>query len=86
MNVSIVTFPQTRVAGIRHAGHPSQEHETARKLVAWKLEHRLLDQSRYRSYGLHYTDPDPHSLASTASTSASPTTELSSPMPMALSR
>jgi AraC family transcriptional regulator len=57
MPVSIVTFPQTRVAGIRHVGHPSKEHETARKLVAWKLEHGLLDQARYRSYGLHYTDP-----------------------------
>lgn len=57
MDVSIVTFPQTRVAGIRHVGPPSLEHETARRLVAWKLEHRLLDQARYRTYGLHYTDP-----------------------------
>jgi AraC family transcriptional regulator len=57
MNVSIVTFPQTRVAGIRHIGSPSLEHETVRKLVAWKLERRLLDQVRYRTYGLHYTDP-----------------------------
>ena len=55
--VSIVIFPETRVAAISHVGSPSQEHETARKLVAWKLEHRLLDQARYRSYGLHYTDP-----------------------------
>jgi AraC family transcriptional regulator len=57
MEVSIVAFPQTRVAGIRHVGPPSLEHETARKLVAWKLERRLLDQARYRTYGLHYTDP-----------------------------
>lgn len=57
MNVSIVTFPKTRVAGIRHVGDPSQEHETVRKLVAWKLERRLLDQTLYRTYGLHYTDP-----------------------------
>jgi AraC family transcriptional regulator len=57
MEVSIVEFPETRVAGIVHKGAPSQEHETARKLVAWKLEHRLLDQARYRTYGLHYTDP-----------------------------
>ena len=57
MDVSIVTFPETRVAVISHVGPPSQEHETARKLIAWKLELRLLDQSRYRSYGLHYTDP-----------------------------
>jgi AraC family transcriptional regulator len=57
MQVSIVTFPETKVAGISHVGSPALEHETARKLIAWKLEHRLLDQSRYRSYGLHYTDP-----------------------------
>lgn len=57
MDVNIVTFPETRVAGIRHLGPPWLEHDTARKLVAWKLEHRLLDQSRYRSYGLHHTDP-----------------------------
>jgi AraC family transcriptional regulator len=57
MNVSIVTFPETRVAGIRHIGPHSLEHDTAMKLVAWKLERRLLDQARYRTYGLHYTDP-----------------------------
>lgn len=57
MQVSIVTFPETRVAAILHVGPPWQEHETVRKLVAWKLENRLLDPARYRSYGLHYTDP-----------------------------
>jgi AraC family transcriptional regulator len=57
MEVSIVVFPETRVAGISHRGAPWQEHETARKLVAWKLEHRLLDQARYRTYGPHYTGP-----------------------------
>jgi AraC family transcriptional regulator len=57
MNVSIVEFPETKVAGISYKGAPSQEHEAARKLVAWKLERRLMDQARYRSYGLHYTDP-----------------------------
>jgi AraC family transcriptional regulator len=57
MQVSIVTFPETKVAAISHCGHPSQEHDTARKLIAWKIEHRLLDQSRHRSYGLHHADP-----------------------------
>jgi AraC family transcriptional regulator len=57
MQVSIVTFPETRAAGIRHVGPPSQEHETVRRLVAWKLQHRLFDSARYRHYGLHYTDP-----------------------------
>ena len=59
MKVSITTFPETRVATISHIGPPSAEHQTARKLIAWKLEHGLLDQSRYRSYGLHYLTSGP---------------------------
>jgi AraC family transcriptional regulator len=56
VQVSIVEFPETKVAAVSHVGPPAQEHETVRKLVAWKLERRLLDQARYRSYGLHYTE------------------------------
>lgn len=58
MEVRIVVFPETEAAGISHVGHPSREHETVRKLVAWKLEHKLLDPVRYRAYGLHYTNPE----------------------------
>jgi len=57
MEVRLVTFPETPVISITHRGPPELEHETVRKLVAWKLRHRLFDQTRYRSYGLHYTDP-----------------------------
>jgi AraC family transcriptional regulator len=57
MDVEIVTFPETKVAVIEHHGSPALEHEAARKLITWKLENRLLDQMKYRSYGLHYTDP-----------------------------
>jgi AraC family transcriptional regulator len=57
VNVQIVTFPGTRVAAIEHWGPPSLEHDTVRKLVAWKLEQQLSDPARYRSYGVHYTDP-----------------------------
>jgi len=56
VNVSIVTFPETKVAMIRHIGPPSREHDTVRKLISWKREHGLLDQTIYRSYGLHYVD------------------------------
>ncbi len=56
MDVEIVIFPETKVAVIEHHGSFALEPETVRKLVAWKLEKRLLDQSKYRSYGLHYTD------------------------------
>ena len=57
MQVSIVTFPETKVETVSHVGPPSLEHDTVRKLIAWKLEHRLLDQAIHRSYGLHYTNP-----------------------------
>lgn len=57
MKVEIVTFPETRVAAIEHRGSPALEHETVRRLVAWKLEHRLLDPAKYRTYGLHHADP-----------------------------
>lgn len=57
MNVEIVVFPETKVAAVEHRGSPALEHETARKLIAWKLEHRLLDPLKHRSYGVHYTDP-----------------------------
>lgn len=57
VNVAIVMFPETRVAAISHVGHPSEEHATARKLIAWKIGNRLLDPALHRSYGLHHTDP-----------------------------
>jgi len=57
VDVQIVSFPETKVAAIEHFGAPALEHDTVRKLIAWKIEHRLLDPLRYRSYGVHYTDP-----------------------------
>ncbi|HEX5125786.1 MAG TPA: GyrI-like domain-containing protein [Rhodocyclaceae bacterium] len=56
MDVRIVIFPETKVASITHLGPPQNEHATVLKLVSWKLEKRFLDQARYRSYGLHYSD------------------------------
>ncbi len=57
MDVRIVDFPETPVAAIEHRGAPALEHETVRKMIAWKLEQGLLDPLKYRSYGVHYTDP-----------------------------
>ena len=57
MEVHIVTFPETEVVCTSHLGSPDAEHETVRKLVAWKLQHRLVDSSKYRHYGLHYITP-----------------------------
>jgi len=55
--VEIIYFPDTKVAAIEHHGSPALEHDTVQKLIAWKLENRLLDPEKYRSYGVHYTDP-----------------------------
>ena len=57
MDVQIVEFPETKVAAIEHVGPPSLEHSTVRKLIAWKIENRLLDPAKHRSYGVHYSDP-----------------------------
>ncbi len=57
LDVHIVAFPETRVAIVEHRGPPALEHDTVRKLVAWKLAHRLLDPCKHRSYGVHHTDP-----------------------------
>jgi len=57
MDVQIAVFPETRVAAIEHFGSPALEHDTVLKLIAWKLEQRLLDPLKYRSYGVHHTDP-----------------------------
>lgn len=56
MDVQIVDFPETRVAVLEYRGSPALEHETVRKLIAWRLENRL-PPDKHRSYGVHYNDP-----------------------------
>lgn len=54
MNVSIVDFPETKVASIFHRGSPETEHDTVMKLVQWKIQKKYFDQVNHRSYGLHH--------------------------------
>ncbi len=56
MDVRIIDFPETRVAAVEHRGNPRLEHETARRLVAWRIANRLPPE-RHATYGIHYTDP-----------------------------
>lgn len=56
MHVRIVEFPETRVAAVEHRGSPALEHETAHRLIAWRIANRLPPE-RHATYGLHYTDP-----------------------------
>ncbi|MGO1002404.1 AraC family transcriptional regulator [Lysobacter sp. CA196] len=52
----MVEFPETAVACAEHRGPPQLEYETSRKLIEWRIEHRLLP-AEHRTYGVHYTDP-----------------------------
>ena len=56
MEVRIVDFPETKVAAVEHLGPPELEHDTARRLIQWRIENRL-SPDRHRTYGVHYTDP-----------------------------
>jgi len=56
MKVQIVDFPETKVGVIEHCGPPALEHESVRKLIAWRLENQL-PRDKHRSYGVHYNDP-----------------------------
>jgi AraC family transcriptional regulator len=58
MKVEIVNFPETKVAVLEHWGPPALEHQTARKLISWRIENGLLPSSTNRSYGVHYGDPN----------------------------
>ncbi|HEY6643022.1 AraC family transcriptional regulator [Povalibacter sp.] len=56
MEVRIVEFPETRVAVAEHRGPPQLEYETSKKLIEWRIQHRL-SPANHRTYGVHYTDP-----------------------------
>jgi len=57
MDVEIVKFPETRVAVIEHLGSPKLEHESVKKLIAWRIENKLQPSDAHRNYGVHYNDP-----------------------------
>ncbi len=56
MEVRIVAFQETRVAVAEHRGPPALEYETSRRLIEWRIQHRL-SPATHRTFGVHYTDP-----------------------------
>lgn len=56
MEVRIVEFAAVRVAVAEHRGPPELEYETSKKLIEWRIQHRL-SPANHRTYGVHYTDP-----------------------------
>lgn len=58
MDIEIVQFPLTRIAVIEHFGAPELEENSVNRLIAWRKEQGLFDTKKYRSYGIHYTNPN----------------------------
>ena len=56
MEVKIVNFPETKVAVLEHRGSPAFEHESVKKLIAWRIENKLPPE-KHQSYGVHYNNP-----------------------------
>jgi len=56
MHVEIIDFPETLVAAIEHRGPPDVEHDSVRRLIAWRIEFGYSPE-RHRTYGVHYDDP-----------------------------
>ena len=56
MDVTIVDFPETKVAALEHRGAPHLEYQTIQKLIAWRVAAGL-PPGQHRSYGVHYNDP-----------------------------
>lgn len=58
MDIEIVQFPLTRIAVIEHFGAPELEENSVNRLIAWRKEQGFFDTKKYRSYGIHYTNPN----------------------------
>ena len=56
MNVEIIDFAETQVAAIEHYGSPDLEHESVRRLIAWRIAYGYSPQY-HRTFGVHYDDP-----------------------------
>jgi AraC family transcriptional regulator len=56
MSVRVVNFPETKIAVVEHRGSPETEHETVKRLIAWRKA-KALAPGQHRSFGLHYNDP-----------------------------
>ena len=52
MNVEIVDFQDTLVAAVEHRGSPDLEHESVRRLIAWRIGHGYPPE-HHRTYGVH---------------------------------
>jgi AraC family transcriptional regulator len=57
MDVRIVEFFDTRVAALEHRGPPDAEHDTARRLIGWRIANRLSPE-RHRTFAVHDVDVD----------------------------
>jgi len=54
--VSIVDFPETRVAAVEHRGDPAHILASVHRLVAWRRAHGLSPE-RSATFNVHFDDP-----------------------------
>jgi AraC family transcriptional regulator len=57
MKVMIIFFTETKVAALEHRGSPKLEHESIKKLIAWRIENKFPPE-KHKSYGIHYCNPE----------------------------
>lgn len=54
--VTLVDFPETKVAVLEHKGDPALEGETINRLIQWRMAQGLMG-AEHKSYGVHYNNP-----------------------------
>lgn len=57
MDVSIIEFPETRVAVLEHRGSPALVNESAQQFIAWRKATGLSPVATSESIGLAWDDP-----------------------------
>ncbi|MHB8254454.1 MAG: AraC family transcriptional regulator [Acidiferrobacter sp.] len=58
MNVSIVSFPETRIAALEHRGAPGHVNATIQTFKAWRQQSGLSPVENSRTFGIPYANPD----------------------------
>jgi len=58
MNISIVNFPETRIAALEHLGPPARLDETVQAFIGWRKETGLSPVQSSRTFGIPYNNPD----------------------------
>ena len=58
MNIEIIDFDETLIAALEHQGSPDLILDSVRTFIEWRKKSGLSPVSKYRTFGIPYTDPD----------------------------